>query len=277
MAEADNETKLVIDIAKWVGGVLVALILVFNTVGIIGAGHRGVVYTFGAITGEKTEGLFVKMPFIQGVAVVDCRMQKEQTDAAAASKDLQTVDSTIALNYHIDTANVGTLYRSIGDDFKVRVIDPSIQEATKAVSAKYTAEELITKREQVREEIADLLKTKLAERWIVVDALNIINFNFSSTFNAAIEAKVTAVQKALEAEKKLVQVKFEAEQKVAEAQGKARALQIEGNAISSNPKIVALRRIEAWQAGGSKVPMVIGSNSGFFYNLFKDDQTQEKK
>jgi len=253
----EKEMADLIKTCKWIGGIFIALILFFNTIGTIGAGHRGVVYTFGAITGIKSEGLYVKIPFVQGVTSVDIKTQVDTCVAQAASKDLQTIKTEVAINYNLKANHVGTLYKEIGSDFKARVVDPSIQESVKAITAKFTAEELITKREVAREEIQVLITSKLVGYGIVVTALNITDFDFSKTFNDAIEAKVTAVQKALEAEKKLVQVKFEAEQKIAEAQGKAKALQIEGTAISNNPKIVALRAIEKWNG---ELPQIVGAN-----------------
>ncbi|MCX6704763.1 MAG: prohibitin family protein [Candidatus Woesebacteria bacterium] len=213
--------------------------------------------TFGAVSGVRGEGLSLKIPFIQSVSIQDVRIRKEQCDVTAASKDLQTVDTVVAVNFNLKPESVGILFREVGSEYKERIVDPAIQETVKASMANFTAEELITKRELVRDDIKRLLGTKLAERGIIVVELNIINFNFSKSFNEAIEAKVTAVQRALEAEKKLVQVKFEAEQKIAEARGKAEALQIEGNAIASNPQIVKLRAIEKWNG---TLPGIVGSN-----------------
>ena len=253
----NDDTKLVLQVIKWVVIGFIALVLFFGSVVIIGAGHRGVITTFGAVSGVNGEGLSFKLPIIQNVCITDVRIQKEQCEVTAASKDLQTVDSIIALNYNLKPEAVGVLFKEVGAEFKERIIDPAIQETVKASTAKYTAEELITKRELVREDIKLLLAEKLLVRGIVVVELNIINFKFSESFNAAIEAKVTAVQRALEAEKKLVQVKFEAEQKIAEARGKANALQIEGAAISNNPKVVALRAIEKWNG---ILPQIVGAS-----------------
>ena len=153
----------------------------------------------------------------------------------AASKDLQRVHSVVALNFHIDPDRVANMYQDVGLQFKDRIIDPGMQEAIKASTAKFTAEELITKRELVRDEIKAQLKARLKERNILVDEFNIVNFEFSKNFNDAIEAKVTAEQQALAAKNKLEQIKFEADQKIAEARGKAEAMTIESNALKSNP------------------------------------------
>jgi len=128
-------------------------------------------------------------------------------------------------------------------------------------TAKFTAEELITKRELVRDEIKGQLKTRLKDRNIIVDEFNIINFEFSKNFNDAIEAKVTAEQSALAAKNKLEQIKFEADQKIAEARGKAEAMTIESNALKSNPQILELRALEKWngtlpQVTGGAIPFI---------------------
>src|SRR5678815_33713 len=149
----------------------------------------------------------------------------------------------------------------IRDRYKERLIDPAMQEAIKSSTAKFTAEELITKREAVREDIKNQLRTRLKDRDILVDEFNIVNFEFSKVFNDAIEAKVTAEQSALAAKNKLEQIKFEADQKVAEAKGKAEAITIESNALRSNPQILELRALEKWngtlpQVTGGAVPFV---------------------
>jgi len=140
-----------------------------------------------------------------------------------------------------------------------------MQEAIKASTAKFTAEELITKRELVRDEIKEVLKTRLKTQNILVDEFNIVNFEFSKNFNDAIEAKVTAEQQALAAKNKLEQIKFEADQKIAEARGKAEAMTIESNALRSNPQILELRALEKWNG---TLPQVTGGATPFI-NLTK--------
>ncbi len=232
-----------------VGALLVLLVLLFwlSPFGTIGAGERGIHLRFRAPTGKVFgEGLYFLIPLIESVQTIDIRIQKEETNANAASKDLQTVHSIVALNFHIDPEQVAKIYQQVGLEFKSRLIDPAMQEAIKGSTAKFTAEELITKRETVREDIKAQLRTRLKEHDILVDEFNIVNFEFSKVFNEAIEAKVTAEQSALAAKNKLEQIKFEAEQKVAEAKGKAEAITIESNALRSNPQILELRALEKW-------------------------------
>jgi len=227
----------------------VALIVLYwlSPFGTVSAGVRGVHLRFSAVTGKVFgEGLYFLIPLIESVQMMDIKIQKEEMRSDAASKDLQTVHSVVALNYHIDPDRVAQIYQQVGLQYKDRIIDPAMQEAIKASTAKFTAEELITKREMVRDDIKTQLRTRLKDRDILVDEFNIVNFEFSKVFNEAIEAKVTAEQQALAAKNKLEQIKFEAEQKVAEARGKAEAITIESNALRSNPQILELRALEKW-------------------------------
>ena len=228
---------------------------------VIKTGQVGVVTHFGAVTGDVMDaGFHLKMPFFTSVKKINVQTNKEQADASAASKDLQTVNATIALNYSINKGSVVALYSNIGTEYKSRIIDPFIQESVKAVTANYTAEELVTKREEVGDSIKKHLVEKLNPMGVNVENISIVNFSFSHSFNEAIESKVTAEQNALAAKNKLQQVQFEAEQAVAEAQGKAKALTIESAAINSNPQILQLRAIEKWDG---QLPQVTSGATPF--------------
>ena len=205
--------------------VIVAFIVITASIGTVGAGERGVLLQFSAVQDKVyDEGLYFKIPFVQRVVIVDVKIKKDEVPASASSKDLQIVTSKIALNYHLDPANVNKVWQDVGRDYNSRIIAPTIQEAVKATTAKYTAEELITKREEVKDTIKDNLAERLSVHSILVDEFNIIDFSFSAAFNEAIEAKVTAEQLKLKAERDLERIKIEADQKVAEAEGKAKAI-----------------------------------------------------
>lgn len=247
-----KDSNGMLNIPKIVIHSAVSLIVLFVIItqfpfGTVGAGERGVQLRLNAVTGKVIEpGLYFRIPFLEKVKAIDVQTQKEQVKASAASKDLQTVSSEVALNFHLDPTKVTDIYRNVGVSYKERLIDPSIQEAVKSSTAKFTAEELITKREAIKEDIKLHLREILQTNGIFVDDFNIIDFDFSVSFNQAIEAKVTAEQNALAAKNKLEQVKFEAEQAVVAANGKAKALQVESDAIRSNPTVLELRAIEKW-------------------------------
>ena len=244
---------------------VIVLIIIFGSFVIVGAGERGVVVTLGKVSDRVlSEGLHLKIPLIQKIEKLDVKTQKEQVDASAASKDLQTVTAKVALNYHLDAEKVNRLWQSIGSEYKTRIIDPAIQEAVKAVTAKYTAEELITLRAQVKEDAKLALAERLPREFIIVDELSIVDFDFSQSFNDAIEAKVTAEQNALAAKNKLEQIKYEAEQRVTQAKGEAEAIRIQAQAIQQQggAAYVNLKAVEKWNGTlptymlGDTVPFV---------------------
>ena len=241
---------------------IIALILMFGSWVTIPAGHRGVVLEMGAVTGNiMDEGFNGKMPVLQSVELMEVRVMKEDVVGEAASSDLQTVKTKIVANLRVDPARCADLFQSVGHDYNTRIVDPAMQESIKAAIAQYTAEELITKRENVRVDIKNLLVERLAAHGIVLENINIVDFNFSKSFNNSIEAKVTAEQNALTAQNKLVQVEFEAQQRVTEAKGKAEAITVEAAALRDSPDILQLRALEKWdgvlpRVTGDVVPFI---------------------
>ena len=210
----------------------------------VGAGERGVVLNFGAVQKKVlNEGIHFRMPIMQQVVLMDIKIHKVVTDAASASSDLQDVALSVALNYHVIPDKANLVYQTIGLEFKERIIDPAIQEVMKAVSARYTAEELITKRPEVSAEMQESLTKRLLLSNISVDAFSIVSFSFSKIFTDAIEAKQTAEQNALKAKRDLDRIKVEAEQTIAAATAEAEALRLQKMNIS--PDLIELRKIEA--------------------------------
>lgn len=255
------------NIGKYIGyGIagLFALIVVLSSVGTISAGEVGVKTRFGAVIGTVQQGLYFKLPFIDSITAIDIQTQKEQTDAEAASKDLQTVHAKVAVNYNVESSKAAELFTQVGTNFGAKIIDPAIQEVVKATTAKYTAEELITKRPEVTDGIQTALSAKLVLNDIKVTSVSIVNFDFSQTFNAAIEAKVTAEQNALAAKNKLDQVKYEAEQTVTTAKAQAESIQIQAQAIQQQggANYVQLQAVNKWD-GHLPQQMIPGSSVPF--------------
>ena len=227
----------------------------------ISAGERGVLLTFGKPNMEAvSEGLHFKIPLAQTIKKMDVKTQKYEADASAASRDLQIVSTNIAVNYHLIPDSVPVVYKEIGLSYQDRIIQPAVQEVVKASTAKFTAEELITRRAEVKEDIKRLLKERLQERNLIVEEISITNFDFSESFNEAIEAKVTAEQNALQAKNKLEQIKYEAEQTVEKAKAEAESLRLQRQEIT--PDLVKLRQIEvqrtAIEKWDGKLPQVTG-------------------
>ena len=230
-------------LALIVGAILVFFLFLSPWVQ-IGAGERGIVLNFGAVQESVLgEGLHFRVPMMQKVAIMDVKVQKSLTNAAASSSDLQEVSSEVALNYHIVPDKANIVYQSIGIQFKERIIDPAVQEVVKAVTAKYTAEELITKRPAVSEAMRANLAERLLVHNIAVDAFSIVGFSFSKIFMEAIESKQTAEQLALKAKRDLDRIKIEAEQTITAARAEAESLRLQRANIS--PDLIELRKIEA--------------------------------
>lgn len=222
---------------------IVGVMVIFGCFYIIGAGQRGVLLTFGKASPTPSEpGFHLKMPFAQKVRKMEVRTQKIEVLADSASRDLQDVQTTIALNYHVLPEETVILYSNVGLNYRERIIEPAIQESVRAITAKFNAEELVTKRIEVRQGIRELLRERLINYNIAVDDFNIVNFQFSEEFDKAIEEKVTAEQKKLKAERDLERIKIEKEQKITQAQAEAEALRLQKQVITDD--LIKLRSIE---------------------------------
>jgi regulator of protease activity HflC (stomatin/prohibitin superfamily) len=240
---------------------VIGSILVSGSFYTVKAGEKALVFTWGKITSVTSEGLHFKVPVMQAISKVDVRTQKAEAPAAAASKNMQTVSTVLTLNYFLDPNKLGELYSTVGLDVESKIIAARIQETVKAVVARYTAEELLSLREQVRNEISESLTRQLLEYHIIVGAggVQITSFDFSKSFNEAIEEKQVAEQKALTAQNNLERIKVEAEQKVAQARGEAESIRIQAEAIRAQggKEYVNLKAIEKWDG---KLPVYTGGN-----------------
>lgn len=222
--------------------------------GIVPAGTRGVMTTFGKPSDDVLdEGIHLRFPLAQSIHLLETRVQKSEGEGDAASKDLQAVHTRVAINYHLEPHQVAMAFRTIGPSTDViadRIILPAAQESMKAVTARFTAEELITRRTDVREGIAALLREKMQRHGLVLDEFAIVNFRFSESFSKAIEAKVGAEQDKLRAERDLLRIRVEAEQKVTQAKAEAESLALQRAQVT--PELLKLREVENQRAAISK-------------------------
>ena len=240
--------------------VLAIVIVGANSLHAVPAGHTGVVTRFGAVDDAVLgEGLHVVAPFVTRVIDMNNQVTKAEVLSASASKDLQTVNSTVALNYRIDAPSAASVYRNIGVNYENVVVIPAIQEAVKSVMAQYTAEELITMRQTVGAEMQEEISGKLAPYGFSTQSVNIVDFQFSDEFNAAIEAKQTAQQNALKAEQDLARVKVEAEQKITEAQVEAESYRLKSQELTD--EMIKMEFIDKWDG---KLPVVVSDGQSLF-------------
>jgi regulator of protease activity HflC (stomatin/prohibitin superfamily) len=212
----------------------------------VDAGYVGVITRWGAVNRVVYPGISWKIPIAEGIRKMDVRTLKDQVDVAAASKDLQTVTSTVAVNYHLDGQYAAAVYQSVGMHYQDVLIAPAVQNIFKATTAKYTAEELITKREQVRLDSEKALETQLLAYHVIVENFNIVNFDFSPEFNAAIEAKQVAQQQVETAKQLLAKAQIEAQTAVAQAQGQADAQAALKNTGALTPEYLEYLALTKW-------------------------------
>ena len=252
-----------------IGAVVLVAVFALAPVAQVPNGHRGVMTTFGSPSDTLYEpGLHFRWPIAQTMNSMDVRILKGEGEGDAASKDLQSVHTRIAINYHLRPGSVLQAFRDIGPSTEIaadRIIVPATNEAVKAITARFTAEELITHRTEVRDEIGRLLREKMDRHGLALDEFAIVNFNFSKSFSDAIEAKVSAEQSKLKAERDLQRIQVEAQQKVASAKAEAEALALQRQEVTSD--LLALRRVENERAAIAKwdghLPQVSGGATPF--------------
>lgn len=252
-----------------IGAVIAFIALIvfmsINPLVIVHPGQRGVVIRLGAVLDNiLDEGVHFIMPITESVKIMNVQIQKIDVEAEASSKDLQMVHTKVTLNYHYDPTKVNKIYQTLSDGADTRVIGPAIQEYMKKSTAMFTAEELVTKRELVKDDFHKSLASALSVNNIIVDNTFITNFEFSKAFNEAIEQKVTAEQNALMEKNNLQKVKYESEQRVNRAEAEARAIAIQAKAVTSQggKDYVQLKAIEKWD-GHLPTQMVPGSSVPF--------------
>ena len=268
---------------KWIVIGAAAIFVAVNSFTIVPAGNTGVVLTLGEVSANPlSEGFHMKAPFVQTVENMSNKIQVYETPASAVSKDLQTVSSSIAVNYRLVSDKSPDMYKNVGVDYQTILITPVVQECMKSATAKYNAEQLITDRESVSNEVKTALDSKLNAYGIYIEKFNIVNFDFSAEFNTAIEAKQVAEQNLLktkteqeqakviantEAEKKVIAAKAEAEAILKQAQAQADANKLLEESLSN--KVIAYEQIQKWDG---VMPKVTGKDGGLLIDVNIDDK-----
>lgn len=279
---SDGSIKRNFKAVKWIAIGIVAVVLIASSLTIVPAGNTGVVTTLGKVsTVSFQEGAHLKIPFIQSVENMSNKIQVYETPASAVSKDLQTVSSTLAVNYRLISDKSPDMYKNVGIEYQTVLMTPVVQECFKSVTANYTAEQLITERQKVGDEVKEALEEKLNDYGIYIEKFNIVNFDFSEEFNNAIEAKQVAEQNLLktkteqeqaivvanaQAEQKVISAKAEAEAILAEAQAQADANKLLEQSLTN--KVIAYEQIQKWNG---VMPKVTGSDGGMLINVDLDD------
>lgn len=273
--------------AKGIVGAIIVLIIIGVVVGsavsIVDAGFRGVLLHWNAVELNQPpleEGLHFIVPFQDSVVPIEVRTLKYTKSTTSASQDLQTVSTEITVNYKPEPNSVHYLYKEVGLDYENRIIQPTVEEVVKQVTANYDAEELITKRPLVKSDIELEIAKRLGTFNIATDTVSITDFQFSPLFAQAVEAKVEAEQRALQAENDLRRIEVEARQfeaqavgiaqaNIAEAQGEAEAINIINQALANNPYYLEWLKTQAWDG---QLPLVVGEGGTPFIQIPVEDR-----
>lgn len=240
-----------------IGGLLIFFaIAIIWPFGQVPTGHRGVVTQFGRIVGVETEGLVILPPW-QKLNIFNVRAEQADVEKAdGATADTQPVSVSLTVRYRIQPDKVTDVFENYSRDGNLdSYVATATQEVFKAVTARYVATDLISKRQAVSNDIAAGLKVKLAQYGAQVVNIDMRNFAFGGDYMAAINEKVTQEQKKLAAENKLKTVEAEQKQKVAVAEAEAKAtvataeaeaksIQLKSEALARSKDVLELNRIE---------------------------------
>lgn len=231
-----------------IGVVVLLLIIIFASITTVPTGYVGVKTRFGQVQDDTIqEGLNFKAPFIEGIVKIYCRTQKIEYGMEASSKDLQKINAIkIAVNYGVDKQKANVLYREIGKDFNSIIVEPAIYETMKSAIANYTAEELVTKRQEVSNLAQETLTNKLTDKGINITSLSMTDLSFSAEFDQAIEKKQVVEQQTQQAKYELEKAKVENEKKIENARAEAEVMKQQNQEITD--KTLELKRLEVQKA-----------------------------
>lgn len=245
--------------------VFIILIFVFSSTTTVPTGHIGVVTLYSKVQDRYLDaGFHFVKPFVEDVHPVDIRTKKYENTVEGSAKDLQIVNITMSINYQIKPDKVTELYAKVGKDYDNIVLNPALQSSLKASIAKFTAEEMITKRAEVAATITEELNARL-EEYFIISAVNLENIGFTDEYNKAIEAKTTNEQKAQAEKAQLEIIKVQNEQKINTAEAEARVRELQSESVTE--KSLEQLRLEIQRE------MVKKWNGAFPSTMLNDDQT----
>jgi regulator of protease activity HflC (stomatin/prohibitin superfamily) len=265
--KSSNKKNKDVYIAVQLTLVIIFLAILSKFFVIVNAGERGVLMQFGKVQEQVLgEGLHVIVPTVYSVKKLSVRVQKQESSAEASSKDLQDVFTDVALNWHIIPEEANAIFQQIGDEKEVvaRIIAPAVEEVLKAVIAKYTAEEIITKRGEVKAAVDESLTLRLLTYHIAVDDISLVHVHFSQRFSDAVEAKQIAEQEAKRGEFLALKAVKEAEAKVNLAKGEAEVQRLLQDNLT--PELLERQAIEKWDG---KLPLIVGDGGKNLLDLRK--------
>jgi prohibitin 1 len=253
-----------------IGGIaltlLVGITLLKSVFVTVNPGQRGVLLRLGKVQdGILDEGTHPVIPFITSVKTISVRIQKTDIETSAGTKDLQSVSTNLSLNWHIEPTKVNKVYQQIGEEQAVvtQIITPALNEVLKAATPKRTAEQILTQRADLKEEIDREIKERLAVYGIHVSEVSLVNVAFSREFAKAIEAKQIAEQQAKQAEYEALKAAKQAQAEINRAKGQAEAQRLMRQTLT--PELLQKQAIEKWN--GQFPEVMTGNGTMPFINI----------
>lgn len=222
-----------------------AIITLFASFQTIKSGEVGLRVRFGKIIDSNlTEGFNLKVPYIEKIVKVNIKTQKAEITTESSTKDMQTVQTILAVNFRVKKDQAVNLYKTVGNNYETVILVPAIQESVKSAMSQYSAEEVITKRNEVSTQCLKVLQDKVEKYGLEIQDFNIIDLSFSQAYKNAVEEKTIAEQKVLTAQQNLERTKVESEQKIVEAEATKKVNELLNQTITDD--ILAKQFIEKW-------------------------------
>ena len=272
-------------ISSAIAGVLLvgALLIGLNSFVVINPGEAGVVSVLGkARDGALLEGFHLRPPLISKVDVYDVTVQKFEVPAQSATKDLQDLNASFAINFRLDPARIVDVRRTQGtlENIVSKIIAPQTQEAFKTAAALRTAEQSITQRSELKRDFDTALKERLSKYDVIVLDTSVVNIRFSTDFAKAVEEKQVAEQRAQRAVYVAQEAEQQAQADINRAQGRAEAQRLLAETLKAQGGDLVLQKeaIEAWRSGGAQMPkvLVMGAGSSRVPFIFNMSDIQEE-
>lgn len=225
--------------------IILVIILFFCSFTTVSSGEVGLKVRFGKIVDTSiTEGVHLKLPFIEKIVKVNIKVQKSELTVEGSTKDMQIINSTIAVNYHVDKDKASSLYKNVGKKYAETILDPAIKESIKTAIAQYNSEEITTKRGEVSTSCLDAIQNKVEKYGIIIDDFNLTDFSFSDEYTRAIESKQVA-------EQNLEKAKLDAEAKLIQAEANKKVNELLKQTLTK--EILTEKFIEKWNGELPKV------------------------
>lgn len=250
----DNELSVgkIVGIAGAVVVGILALFLIFGSWFTVSPGEVAVKTRMGKLIGAYAEGLHFKLPMIESIDKFSIQIERSDIKCEAFSKDLQTMTAHLAVNHRIQQETISSIYRNLGPNYVNNILDPTVQEVLKSITAKYSAEAVISNRMLVVKELNEEVKSRMKEKEIIITDISIVDLSFQTAFMNAVEAKQVAEQESLKAQKLVEKAKMEADQAIAAARAQAESLRMQKEQVTD--KMIELKRSKStssWPSAGT--------------------------